>query len=128
VCVCQVPFDEDQFTTSPNLENVTTLDKVNLDKDSHPRAGTAGTSSTAGNAIAAGIAVTAENAGAAGNAGNAAPKDSRAAALAAARGRAALPKRSNRLQANEQALGHFKGSWDVLWDAKKYVVAPRSAS
>ena len=33
-----VPFDEDQFTMSPNLENVTTLDHVSL-KEKAPGGG-----------------------------------------------------------------------------------------
>ena len=32
-CLChQVPFDEDQYTMTPNMENVTTLDHVTLSK------------------------------------------------------------------------------------------------
>ena len=27
---------------------------------------------------------------------------------------------NNRVQANEQALKHFKKDWDVLWDGEKY--------
>jgi hypothetical protein len=34
----QVPFDEDQFTMTPNLANVTTLDHVELKKPAGPSA------------------------------------------------------------------------------------------
>ena len=39
-----VPFDEDQFTMSPNLENVTTLDHVSLQTPGSKKRASAGSS------------------------------------------------------------------------------------
>ena len=32
------------------------------------------------------------------------------------------PKKNNRVEANEQALLHFKGKWDVFWNMKHYQI------
>ena len=104
-----VPFDEDQFTMTPNLENVTTLDHVTLDKPP---------------ALAKALKLEAEER-AAGTAAK--PGRLTAAAAAAEKEKAKPPPKeqgSNRVLANEQALLHFKRAWDVLWDNEHYKVMP----
>ena len=91
MCVfVQVPFDEDQFSMTPNLENVTTLDHVALDV---PVSRQREEASKAKGKTSAGVS----------GAGN------------------------NRVAANEQALAHFKGTWDVFWDGDSYsVIHPKA--
>jgi hypothetical protein len=117
-----VPFDEDQFTMTPNLENVTTLDHVTLDKPP-PLA-----KQLKAEAEARAKAERAE----AGGEGQPVPgRLTVAAAVDKTHGTRAERQReqsstqgSNRVTANEQALQHFKRAWDVLWDNERYKVLP----
>ena len=111
-----VPFDEDQFTMSPGLDNVTTLDHVELHKTRDPIAERrkqkqqpqpqAGKHRKDGrdNSERIGDIPSKFKKPAGGFSGN------------------------NRVAANEQALKHFKRNWDVLWDGALYKVVSASSA
>ena len=122
-----VPFDEDQFTMTPNLENVTTLDHVSLDRPSDHQQELLQKQQQQQQqqqAAAAGAAASA------GGGGSASAPAAAAAPAVAVQPRArpqkpvAPPGGSNRVQANEQALQHFKKAWDVFWDGENYKIIP----
>ena len=142
----QVPFDEDQFAMTPNLENVTTLDHVTLDKPSPlatklkeqkeaSAAAQAAQAAAAGSAATGGAPSSSSGSGAAvgskGSTASDAGGGSAALAAKAAVSKFAQPQMkmgNNRVQANEQALIHFRKNWDVKWDGITYRVTSDKAS
>jgi len=110
-----VPFDEDQFTMSPDLANVTTLDKVTLSEppplaaklqaqaDARKRGGSDPQALSGGGNLEEKVGV-------------------KKSGLSEASPPVRPPPGNNRVQANEQALGHFKKHWDVLWDGEHYKI------
>ena len=112
-----VPFDEDQFTMSPGLDNVTTLDHVELHKSRNPIAERQKQQPQA-------------------QAGKHNRKVGRDGSELLIGGD--MPSKfkkpaggfsgNNRVAANEQALKHFKRNWDVLWDGALYKVVSASSA
>ena len=130
---------------TPNLENVTTLDHVTLDKPSplatklkeqqKEAAAAAAQAASAGSAAAGGAPPSSSvgSGAAAGSVGSTASDAGGSAALAAkaAVSKFAQPQMkvgNNRVQANEQALIHFRKNWDVKWDGITYRVTSDKAS